>query len=168
MRDVIYGRPPENHGPNDRVDLHIFDFTSSPFVVNCNVLLEFSVSQQVGRGPFLGRRRSLLGRQNLCYSSILVVYGSPNCVLFCFVGRQLSNVVNHCSRCYLIAASFSFSSSAPRLVREQFRGIFPTERYPNFVPTLFDKVTKFKPERSSINNVTITRGGAMSSFCNEI
>ena len=41
-----------------------------------------SVSQQVGR------EHLLLGRQILFYSSNLVLKGSPNCLLFCFVGRQ--------------------------------------------------------------------------------
>jgi len=29
---------------------------------------------------------------------MIVIYGSPNCVKFCFVGRQLPNVENHRSR----------------------------------------------------------------------
>ena len=65
-------------------------------IIYLMTLLEFnfsqeqsSVSQQVGRGHLL------LGRQNLGYSSILIGYGSPNCDLFCFVGRQLSGVENH-------------------------------------------------------------------------
>ena len=58
-------------------------------------LSTISVSQQVGRDPLLGRRHSHLGRQNLYYNSNLVLHGSPNCVLFCLVGRQLPNVENH-------------------------------------------------------------------------
>jgi len=42
-------------------------------------------------------RDPLLGHQNLCFSAILVIYGSPNCVIFCFVGRQLPNVEHHWS-----------------------------------------------------------------------
>ena len=38
-----------------------------------------------------------VGRQNWCYITMLVIYGSPHCVLFCLVGRQLPNVKNHCS-----------------------------------------------------------------------
>jgi len=49
-----------------------------------------SVSQQLGCDP-------LLGCQNLSFSTIIVIYGSPNCVIFCIVGRQLPNVENHCS-----------------------------------------------------------------------
>jgi len=33
-----------------------------------------SVSQQVGRDPPMGRRDSFLGRQNLCYGNMLVLY----------------------------------------------------------------------------------------------
>jgi len=57
-----------------------------------------SVSQEVGPDPLMGRRHLLLGRQNLCFSTMNVKNGSPNCVIFCFVGRQLPNVENHCSR----------------------------------------------------------------------
>jgi hypothetical protein len=60
------------------------------------IILYSSVSQQLGRDPLLGRRHLLLGRQNLCFSTIIVKYGSPNCVIFCFVGRQLPNVENLC------------------------------------------------------------------------
>ncbi len=61
-------------------------------MTNCDKKYMFysSVSQQLGHDP-------LLGRQNLCFSTIIVIYGSPNCVIFCFVGRQLPNVENHCS-----------------------------------------------------------------------
>ena len=41
-------------------------------------ILESSGSQQVGRDPLLGRVHLLLGRQNLCFSTILVICGSPN------------------------------------------------------------------------------------------
>ena len=34
----------------------------------------------------------------MCHSSIIVIYGSPNSVFFCFVGRQLPNFENHCSK----------------------------------------------------------------------
>ena len=54
-----------------------------------------SGSQQVGHNPLLGRGQLHLGRQKQCYSSIIVIYGLPNCVLLCFVGRQLPNVENH-------------------------------------------------------------------------
>ena len=40
----------------------------------------------------------LLGRQNLCFSTIIVIYLSPNCVSLYFVGRQLPNVENRCPR----------------------------------------------------------------------
>ena len=52
----------------------------------------------MGRDPKVGRVYSLLGRQNLCFSTIIVICGSPNCVLSSFVGRQLLNVENHCSK----------------------------------------------------------------------
>ena len=42
-----------------------------------------------------GRGHLLLGRQNLCQSTIILILGSPHCVLFCFVGHPLSNVENH-------------------------------------------------------------------------
>ncbi len=35
-----------------------------------------------------------LDHQNLRYCTMMVVNGSPNCVLFCYVGRQLPNVEN--------------------------------------------------------------------------
>jgi len=39
---------------------------------------------------------TLLGRQNLDYSCTMkVIKGSPNCVLFCFMGLKLPNVENH-------------------------------------------------------------------------
>ena len=66
----------------------------------------------MGRDPFLGRVCLLLGRQNLCFIAIIVIYGSPNCVLLSFVGRQLLNVENHCSRgigstkCHMILLHF--------------------------------------------------------------
>ena len=60
--------------------------------------LRYSVSQQVGRDPLLGRRYSVLGSQKLNYCNILVLYGSPHCVLFCFVGRQHPSVGNHWPR----------------------------------------------------------------------
>ena len=52
----------------------------------------------MGRDPLLGRVHLLLGRQNLCFSTIIVIYGSPNCVFLSFVVRQQPNVENHCSR----------------------------------------------------------------------
>ena len=54
-----------------------------------------SGSQQVGRDPLLGCVHLLLGRLNLCFSTIIVVNGLPNCVVLNFVGRQLQNVENH-------------------------------------------------------------------------
>ena len=62
----------------------IFDFKtvlklqhgSGGFKKVCNVLMLLSSgSQQVGRDPFLGRVHLLLGRQNLCFSTILVYMG---------------------------------------------------------------------------------------------
>ena len=50
----------------------------------------------MGRDPVLGRVHLILGRQNLCFSTITVIYGLPNCVLLSFVGRQLLNVEKHC------------------------------------------------------------------------
>ena len=47
---------------------------------------------------YLGRGHLLLGRQNLCYSTIIVLFGSPNCVFMYFVDCQLPNVENHCVR----------------------------------------------------------------------
>jgi hypothetical protein len=44
----------------------------------------------------VGRRKLFLGRQNLCCYNIIVEFGSPNCVIFYFVGRQLPNVEKHC------------------------------------------------------------------------
>ena len=52
----------------------------------------------MGRDPLLGRLYLLLGRQNPCYSTMIVICGSPNCVLLCFVGHQQTNVENYCSR----------------------------------------------------------------------
>ena len=51
-----------------------------------------------GSHPLLGRGHLLLGRQNLEFSSHLVLNRSPNCVFSFFLGRQLPNVENHCSR----------------------------------------------------------------------
>ncbi len=56
-----------------------------------------SVSQHVGPDPLLGPRHLLLGCQNLCFSTMNEINGSPNCVIFCFVGSQLLNVENHCT-----------------------------------------------------------------------
>ena len=56
-----------------------------------------------------GRGHLLLGRQNLCQSTIILILGSPHCVLFCFVGHPLSNVENHWFRAMrfpIIFASF--------------------------------------------------------------
>ncbi len=54
----------------------------------------------MGPDPIWGRRHLLLGRQILCCSTINEINGSPNCVIFCFVGRQLPNVENHWSTQY--------------------------------------------------------------------
>ena len=53
---------------------------------------------QVARGPDAAQAcsRSVV-LNNLCFSTIIVIYGSPNCVLLYFVGRQLPNVGNQCS-----------------------------------------------------------------------
>ena len=51
-----------------------------------------------GLDPLLGRVHLILGRQNLWFSTLTEIYGSPNCVLLSFVGRQLPNVENHWSR----------------------------------------------------------------------
>ena len=56
------------------------------------IILKSSGSQQVGGDPFLGRVHLLLGRQNLCFSTKIVIFGSPNCVLSYFVGRQLQTL----------------------------------------------------------------------------
>ena len=53
-------------------------------------------------GPTFGSGHSLLGRENLYYFGILVLYESTNCVLLCFVGRQLPNAENHCIRWILL------------------------------------------------------------------
>jgi len=45
-------------------------------------------SQQVGPDQLLGHKHSHLGRQNLNYSNVLILYGQPNCVLFSFVSRN--------------------------------------------------------------------------------
>ncbi len=42
----------------------------------------------------MGRGHLLLGVQNLFYSTSMVLNGSAKCDLFCFVGRQLSEVEN--------------------------------------------------------------------------
>ncbi len=39
--------------------------------------MQSSVSQQVDRDPILGRGHLLLGRQNLCFSTMIVIKGSP-------------------------------------------------------------------------------------------
>ncbi len=57
-----------------------------------------SVSQQLGRDPHLVHRHLRLGRQNQCFITMIVIYGSPNCVFFRFMGRQLPNVENHWSK----------------------------------------------------------------------
>ena len=49
----------------------------------------------LGRDPLLGRGHLLLGRQNLYFSIIIAINGSPNNVLFLFVGRQPKAVENH-------------------------------------------------------------------------
>ena len=73
-----------------------------PFWFFAKLMIYNSVSQQVGRDPLLGRGQLLLGRQNLCYSTMIVLFGSPNCVFLCFVGHQLPNVENHCFRATVI------------------------------------------------------------------
>ena len=49
----------------------------------------------MGRDPLSGRLHLVLGRQNLCFSTIIVIYGSPNCAFLYFVGRQQPTVENH-------------------------------------------------------------------------
>ena len=46
----------------------------------------------MGRDPLMGRVHLLLGRLNLRFSTKIVKYGSPNCVLLYFVGRQLQTL----------------------------------------------------------------------------
>jgi hypothetical protein len=50
-----------------------------------------SVFQKAGPDPLLGLGHLLLGSQNLCF----VLHGSPNCVLFCFMGCRLTNMGLH-------------------------------------------------------------------------
>jgi len=64
----------------------------------------------VGSNPFLGRRYLLLGRQNLCFTAMNVINGSPNCVLFCFMGRQLPNVENTDLETHIFVFSFHQNS----------------------------------------------------------
>ena len=66
----------------------------------------------------MGRGHLLLGRQNSRYRSVIVTHGSPNCVLLCFVGRQLPNVENHCSRdqTYLYNTAFKEKQEVQKIV----------------------------------------------------
>ena len=59
----------------------------------------------------MGRGHLIVGRQNIVYGTILVVYGSPNCVLFCFVGRQPPNVENHWSQPYKKSLSWKLKNT---------------------------------------------------------
>ncbi len=45
-----------------------------------------------------GRGFIPLGRQTLCFNIMIVINGSANCLLFCFVGRQRPYVENQWSR----------------------------------------------------------------------
>ena len=62
----------------------------------------------------------LLGHQNLCYSRITVVYEYPNCILYCFVGRQLLNVVNHRLRGTFLFRSIKEKLKNPEKTFESF------------------------------------------------
>jgi hypothetical protein len=69
------------------------------YIINSYYSLEQCFSTD-GSQPIFGSQALtlLLGRQNLCFSTMNVINGSPNCVLFCFMGYQLPNVENHCIR----------------------------------------------------------------------
>ena len=49
-----------------------------------------------GSRPTFGSRVFTFGSPKTVYSIILILFGSPNCVLFCFVGLQIPDVENHC------------------------------------------------------------------------
>jgi len=60
------------------------NFTAIIFTL---IILSNGICQwRAGHDPSLGRKHSVLGRQNLHYSSILVLFGSQNWVVFWFVG----------------------------------------------------------------------------------
>ncbi len=55
-----------------------------------------SILQQVCPDPLLCNSNFLLGRsQILCWGTMNVLNGSPDCAIFCFVGRQLLYVESH-------------------------------------------------------------------------
>jgi hypothetical protein len=74
-------------------------------------MLYTNVSQELGRDP-------LLHRQNLCYDSVIKMYGSHYYVLFYFVGRQLQKVENHCST--LCASKISLNGLTENLLIERW------------------------------------------------
>jgi hypothetical protein len=64
-----------------KVLLHKSKFWHSEVPLRLNIFLRFTVLKQ-------------------CFSTLgssALIFGSPNCVLFCFVGCQLQNVENHWS-----------------------------------------------------------------------
>ena len=63
------------------------------FILTENVRLILAVN----RLPLLGRRHLLLGCQNPCYSTMIVLYGSPNCETLrtTALNHHPPNVENH-------------------------------------------------------------------------
>ncbi len=47
------------------------------------------------------------------YSTKNAITGSPNCVLFCFMGHQLLNVDNHCSRIHPVLMKYPLYMKVP-------------------------------------------------------
>ena len=60
------------------------------------------LNRWVGRDTLLGLEYLLCVAKTCVFCSSIVIYGSPNCVLSCFGGRQLPNVENHCYRLLVI------------------------------------------------------------------
>ncbi len=89
----------------------VWSWLSRSSVWKRNECIYSSISLQVGPYPILGRRHLLLGRQNLCCSTMNGINGSPYCVIFCMLGHQLPNVENrwffNALRSWLIALFLS-------------------------------------------------------------
>ena len=97
------------------------DLKESNFVLMCGCVTSFKILQTIGCSNKRLHKAQILyfkvlspvrqwfstggprGLANLFYSfyiffTHLAIYGSKNCVLFCFVGRQLLAVENHCCK----------------------------------------------------------------------
>jgi len=79
----------------------LFEWPLKARIENLICSLFFTLDQCFSTGrlrPIFGSQGLTFWLPNLCLSSMMILSGSPHSLYIWFVGRQLTNVVNHCSR----------------------------------------------------------------------